>query len=105
MTTQVFAFARIEDDAARKLVNEEIYKGRSRFCMWEQRKSLKEEYFGRNRLLLEIRKGDWIVHINMPEYGKWLQCRRRGNINLIPALFVLGIQISKMLFRTTPARL
>jgi hypothetical protein len=70
MTPQIFAFARIEDDAARKLVYEEIKKGRSRFGIWDQTKSLKEEYYGPNRLLLEIRKGDWIVHINMPEYGK-----------------------------------
>ena len=70
MANQVFAFARIEDDPERKIVYEEIHKGRSRFGTWGKTKSLKEEYYGPNRLLLEIRKGDWIVHINMPEYGK-----------------------------------
>ena len=78
MTSQVFAFARIEDDDARKLVYNEIHKGRSRFCMWGQTKSLKDEYFGKNRLLLEIHKGDWIVHINMPEYGKCVAVQTAG---------------------------
>jgi hypothetical protein len=78
METQVFAFARIEDDDARKLLYEEIKQGRSRFGMWNQIKSLKEEYFGRNRLLLEIHKGDWIVHINMPEYGKCVAVQAAG---------------------------
>jgi hypothetical protein len=79
MTTQAFAFAGIGDDeAALKLVHEEIHKGRSRFGMWEQVKSLKDEYFGRNRLLLEIHKGDWIVHINMPEYGKCVAVQAAG---------------------------
>src|ERR1017187_2998585 len=71
MTTQVFAFARPGDnEVAHKLVYDEIHKGRSRFGMWEQVKSLKDEYSGRNRLLREIHTGDWIVHVNMPKYGK-----------------------------------
>ncbi len=74
----MFAFARIEDDDARKLVYEEIKKGRSRFGMWDQTKSLKEEYFGRNRLLLEIRTDDWIVHVNMPAYGKCVAVQVAG---------------------------
>lgn len=46
--------------------------------MWGQTKSLKDEYFGKNRLLLEIHKGDWIVHINMPEYGKCVAVQTAG---------------------------
>ncbi len=79
MAGQVFAFARVEDDNARRLVYEEIEQGRSRFGMWDQAKSLKEEYFGRNRQLLEIRKDDWIVHVNMPESGKCVAVQAAGD--------------------------
>ncbi len=79
MATQIFTFARIEDNDARKMVYEEIRQGRSRFGMWDQTKSLREEYFGKNRLLLEIRKGDWIVHINMPEYGQCVAVQAAGD--------------------------
>jgi len=89
MTTQVFAFARIEDDHERKLVYEEIHKGRSRFGTWGKTKSLKEEYYGPNRLLLEIREGDWIVHVNMPEYGKCVAVQAAGEYQ-----FDAGIECS-----------
>src|ERR1700677_1884022 len=78
MTTQVFAFARIEAAPERRLVYDEIHKGRSRFGTWGKTKSLTEEYYGPNRLLLEIRKGDWIVHINTPEYGKCVAVQAAG---------------------------
>ena len=66
----VFAFAGVGKDNPdeRHKVYNEIKKGFSRFGTWEQEKSLKEEYFGANRMLLEIKPGDWIVHVNSPEY-------------------------------------
>lgn len=70
MTSQVFAFAKIDDNDARLKIYQEIKSGKSRFGMWEQQKSLKEEWYGKNAILLRIKKGDWIVHINMPNYGK-----------------------------------
>ena len=44
MTSQVFAFAKIDDENARLKIYEEIKNGKSRFGMWEQQKSLKEEW-------------------------------------------------------------
>jgi hypothetical protein len=68
MTPQVFAFAKIDDDARRK-VYEQIKQGKSRFGMWDQEVSLRDGYHGRNGFLLRIQKGDWIVHVNSPQYG------------------------------------
>jgi hypothetical protein len=61
-------------------------KGRSRFGIWNQAKSLREEYYGPNRLLLEIHKGDWIVHINMPEYGKCVAVRAADEYQFDPGI-------------------
>ncbi len=70
MKQQIYAFAKIGDNKARKLVYDEIKKGKSRFGMWIQTKSLREKWYGQNAFLLKIKKDDWIVHVNMPEYGK-----------------------------------
>jgi hypothetical protein len=70
MKTQVFAFAKIDDKEARTKVYEDIKNGRSRFGMFDQSLSLKEEWYGKNSSLLSVKKGDWIVHVNMPNYGK-----------------------------------
>ncbi|MFA6132790.1 MAG: restriction endonuclease [Phycisphaerae bacterium] len=79
MAVQVFSFAQVPDDHSRNLIYEEIQKGRSRFGMFDQaHKSLEVEYYGRNRLLLEIHRGDWIVHINMPQYGKCVAVQVAG---------------------------
>lgn len=75
---QVFTFAKVSDEGDRKVVYDEIGRGRSRFGMWDQQISLRDEYYGKNRLLLEIRPGDWIVHINMPEYGKCVAVQAAG---------------------------
>jgi len=69
MAQQAFAFAKIDDDHARQLVYDSIKMGKSRFGMWDQDISLREEYHGRNGFLLRIRPGDWIVHVNSPTYG------------------------------------
>ncbi len=42
MTTQVYAFAKIDDQDARIKVYEEIKNGKSRFGMWDQTESLQE---------------------------------------------------------------
>ena len=78
MKTQVFAFAKIDDKNARLKVYEEIKKGKSRFGMWEQSGSLREKWFGKNALLLRIKQGDWIVHVNMPSYGKCVAVKAVG---------------------------
>lgn len=78
MTTQVFAFAKIDDQDARLKVYEEIKNGKSRFGMWEQSDSLRKKSFGKNAFLLRIKDGDWIVHVNMPSYGKCVAVRSTG---------------------------
>ena len=79
MTTQVFAFAKIDDKDARLKVYKEIKKGKSRFGKWEQSDSLREKWFGKNAFLLRIKEGDWIVHVNMPSYGKCVAVKTVGD--------------------------
>lgn len=78
MKTQVFAFAKINDKEARHAVFKEIEQGKSRFGMWAQSKSLKEKGHGKNAFLLSVREGDWIVHVNMPEYGRCVAAKAVG---------------------------
>jgi hypothetical protein len=69
MSPQVFAFAKVPDDDARQKVYEAIKSGKSRFGIWDQEVSLREEYHGMNGFLLRVEPGDWIVHVNSPVYG------------------------------------
>jgi hypothetical protein len=78
MNTQVYAFAQVPDERARMLVYQQIKAGKSRFGMWDQKKSLKEEYHGKNGFLLRLHKDDWIVHVNCPEYGKCVAVKVTG---------------------------
>lgn len=70
MTTQVFAFAKIDDKDARLKVYDEIKNGKSRFGMWGQKESMRDKNYSKHAILLRIKKDDWIVHVNMPKYGK-----------------------------------
>jgi restriction endonuclease Mrr len=70
MKQQVYAFAKIDNAVARSKVYQEIKDGKSRFGMWNQEESLRENWYGQNAFLLKIKKDDWIVHVNMPSYGK-----------------------------------
>lgn len=78
MNPQVFAFAKIDEDAARQAVYNEIKNGKSRFGMWDQQSSLRDEYYGANAFLLRIQEGDWIVHVNSPEYGMCVAVQTTG---------------------------
>jgi len=78
MPPQVYAFAKIDDEDARAKVYEEIRRGKSRFGMWDQAVSLREQHHGRNGFLLRIRKGDWIVHVNCPRYGQCVAVQATG---------------------------
>lgn len=89
MTTQVYAFAKIDDLTARQSVYSEIKNGKSRFGMWEQSVSLKEKMLGANAFLLRIKEGDWIVHVNMPSYGTCVAVKVTGEYG-----FDEGIQVS-----------
>lgn len=78
MQPQVFAFAKIDDNEAREQVYAEIKNGKSRFGMWDQEVSLREQYHGRNGFLLRIQPGDWIVHVNSPHYGRCVAVQAIG---------------------------
>jgi hypothetical protein len=78
MSTQVYAFAKIDDEDARKKVYKEIKGGKSRFGMWDQEVSLREQYHGRNGFLLRIQEGDWIIHVNSPTYGHCVAAQATG---------------------------
>lgn len=89
MTTQVFAFAQIDNNDARQSVYKEIKNGKSRFGMWEQSVSLRDEWFGPNSFLLRIKEGDYIVHVNMPSYGNCVAVKTVGEYG-----FDEGVQCS-----------
>jgi len=78
---QVWAFNKVPDEYARKLVYESILKGKSRFG-WSQEDdhNLKltdrpTDWDSRQQFLLRVQKEDWIVHINTPEYGQCIAAR------------------------------
>lgn len=73
---QIWAFNKVEDAQARDLVYQSIKNGKSRFG-WSQedRHNLKlknnwTEWHSKQLFLLQIKPGDWIVHINTPSWGK-----------------------------------
>ena len=78
MTTKVYAFAKIDDQDARQKVYKDIKNGKSRFGMFEQSDSLRETWYGKNAFLLRVKDGDWIVHVNMPSYGKCVAIKTIG---------------------------
>ncbi len=72
----IWAFNRAEDAKARELICQSVKNGKSRFG-WSQRDehnlNLKEnwtDWHSKQLFLLQIKKGDWIVHINTPVWGK-----------------------------------
>jgi restriction endonuclease Mrr len=79
MKTQVYAFAKIDNQEARQQVYEEIKKGKARFGMWEQTHSLREKGYGKNAFLLKIKEGDWVVYVNMPSYEKCVAVKASGD--------------------------
>ncbi len=72
----IWAFNKVDDNQTRKLIYESIKSGKSRFG-WsgDDRNNLKlknnwTEDHSKQLFLLQIKKGDWIVHINTPEWGR-----------------------------------
>ncbi|MCC5917953.1 MAG: restriction endonuclease [Cryomorphaceae bacterium] len=78
MTKQVFAFAKINDQQARLRVYDELKNGKSRFGMWSQTQSMDKVFYPKHAILLRVQKGDWIVHVNMPAYGKCVAVQTTG---------------------------
>ncbi len=72
----IWAFNKADDTKARELICQSVKNGKSRFG-WSQRDEhnlkLKDNWTDRHSkqlFLLQIKKGDWIIHINTPEWGK-----------------------------------
>lgn len=72
----VWAFNGVVDESARKLLVESLKAGKSRFG-WSQKDNHDlripnnwTDWHSRQRFLLEIQPGDWIVHINTPSRGR-----------------------------------
>ena len=42
---------------------------------WEDMNDNEKEFWRKTRFLLDIEKGDWIVHINVPEWGKCIAAK------------------------------
>ncbi|WP_422491044.1 restriction endonuclease [Endozoicomonas sp. ALE010] len=77
----IWAFNKVDDDQARNLVYQSIKKGVSRFG-WSQKDEhnlkLKDnwsDWHSKQLFLLQIKKDDWIVHINTPVWGKCIAAR------------------------------
>ena len=75
----IWAFAKIDDTDARKAVYESIKKGKSRFG-WGSRDedNLRKKWNGRQAFLLSIKPDDWVVHVNMPTWGKCVAAKVTG---------------------------
>jgi len=72
----VWAFNKVTDEKARALVYESVKAGKSRFG-WSQKNEhdLKlmdnwSDWHSRQLFLLQVQKGDWIVHVNTPVWGR-----------------------------------
>ena len=75
-TNSVWAFQSPGDEREKKLLNESIKSGKSRFG-WsfidEHDLRLENNWtdeHSKQLFLLEIKEGDWIVHINLPVWGR-----------------------------------
>jgi len=77
--TNIWAFAQIPDDDARAKVFAAIKNGKSRFGCWGTVEDLRLEWDGKLAFLLRIKDGDWIVHVNMPHWGRCVAVRAIGS--------------------------
>ena len=71
----VWAFNKPEAEEDRKAVYQAIQTGQSRFgWSWDDKNNLRQHYWAafnsKQRFLLRIKPGDWIVHVNLPSQGK-----------------------------------
>lgn len=75
-TPTIWAFNKADPEAVRDLVYQSLKEGKSRFG-WSQKDehnlTLKEnwtEWHSKQLFLLQVEPGDWIVHVNTPNYGR-----------------------------------
>lgn len=81
----IWAFNAAEDQSTRDLLMASLRNGKSRFG-WSQddKHDLRipdnwTDWHSRQRFLLEIEPGDWIVHINTPTWGRCIAAQVTGN--------------------------
>lgn len=83
----IWAFNRVDDDAARNLIYESVKKGKSRFGWSSEDNSnllLKDnwsEWHSKQLFLLQIQPEDWIVHISTPSPGKCIAAKVKSSYN------------------------
>src|SRR5690554_554283 len=72
----IWAFNKVDDTDERQLIYQSIKSGKSRFG-WSQKDEhnlkLKDnwaDWHSKQLFLLQVKKGDWIVHINTPAWGQ-----------------------------------
>lgn len=72
----IWAFNKVDNAKERELVYQSIKSGKSRFG-WSQKDEhnlkLKDnwtDWHSKQLFLLQVKQGDWIVHINMPQWGR-----------------------------------
>ena len=83
----VWAFNKVTDDFERGLVYESLKSGKSRFG-WlqndEHNLALKDnwtEWHSKQLFLLQVCPGDWIVHINTPNWGRCIAAQVTSGYN------------------------
>ena len=80
--TAIWAFNKVDEPQDRQLIYESVRNGKSRFGwssldtndLLDDNNYWKKEN-GRQRRLLEVKPGDWIVHRNTPEGGQFIAAR------------------------------
>jgi len=91
----IWAFNKVDDDNCRNKVYQSFKEGISRFG-WSQEddNNLKGKKWSKNHskqlFLLQVKKGDWIVHINTPSYGKCVAGRVKTEYNFDEGLDCWG---------------
>tara|TARA_Y100001960_G_scaffold293780_1_gene337046 strand:- start:939 stop:1886 length:948 start_codon:yes stop_codon:yes gene_type:complete len=80
----VWAFSKVDNPKDRNLVYESILLGRSRFG-WSQKdehnlllENTWTKWHSKQMFLLQIKPGDWIVHINTPKWGQCIAVQVTG---------------------------
>ena len=93
----VWAFNQVDNDDCKNKIYQSFKNGISRFG-WSQKDehNLKGEkwtdWHSKQLFLLQIRKGDWIVHINTPSYGKCIAGKVKSEYNFDEGLDCWGIK-------------
>ncbi len=75
----IWAFARVPDSVV-KQIYEGTKNGKSRFG-WGDSGNLREHWDGELAFLLRIKPDDWIVHVNLPSYGRCVAVAVTGEYN------------------------